>query len=254
MQVNVTGTRNVLDFLEGLKKFERFAYISTCAISGSHLGVFSEEDYNVGQTFKNFYEETKYLAEGEVRGRWGRLPTVIFRPAVVVGDSKTGEIDKIDGPYYAFVMISKGLHYIAARSRIKFNVAPVDFVADAMLKIFDTEKTTGRVFALSDPAPLTYDEFFSVSARAMGKRPPVLRVPAPAMKPLFYFPGMARLSGIPKQTFDYAVFPVEWPCANTLHALQGTDVRCPRFPDYVSVLVRYFKETLEPVMPKAGRW
>ena len=151
-------------------------------------------------------------------------------------------------------MVSRGLHYVAAKSSAKFNLAPVDYVADAMLAIFDMEKTTGRVFALSDPAPLTFDEFFDATAEAMGKRRSLVRLPAPAFKPLFYFPGVAKLTGIPKQSFDYSVAPVEWTCANTLQQLHATDLRCPRFRDYVGVLVKYFKEKLEPQMPKAGRW
>src|SRR5207248_5831128 len=108
MRVNVLGTRNVLEFLDGAPSFEKLAYVSTCAISGSHVGVFTEDDFDVRQGFKNYYEETKYLAEAEVRGRWGRVPITIFRPSVVVGDSRTGEAEKLDGPYYAYLMIARG--------------------------------------------------------------------------------------------------------------------------------------------------
>ncbi|MBI3725001.1 SDR family oxidoreductase [bacterium] len=254
MKVNVLGTRNVLDLLDGAPALKRLAYISTCAVSGSHQGVFSEEDFDVRQTFKNFYEETKYLAEAEVRGRWGRIPTVIFRPSVVVGDSKTGEAEKIDGPYYAFVMISRGLHAIAAKSSGKFHLVPVDFVADAMLQIFAREESVGRGFALSDPAPCTFAEFFDVTSDAFGKRRPLLRVPPSVLKPLAKFPGMAKLSGVPKQSFDYSLVPVDWPCANTLEALHASGLKCPRYPEYAKTLVRYFKEHLEPTMPKAGMW
>src|SRR5581483_12259067 len=83
MRVNVQGTKNVLEFLDGAPRFEKLAYISTCAISGDYMGTFGEEDFDLRQGFKNYYEETKYLAEAEVRGRWGRIPTVIFRPSVI---------------------------------------------------------------------------------------------------------------------------------------------------------------------------
>jgi thioester reductase-like protein len=254
VRVNVEGTKNVLDLLEGAPRFERLAYISTCAISGSHQGVFTEEDFDVRQSFKNYYEETKYLAEGEVRARWGRMPVAIFRPSVVVGDSKTGEAEKIDGPYYAYMMISRGLTIVAPNSTARFHVVPIDFVVDAMLSIFAREGCVGRVFALADPAPLTFNEFFDVSADAFGKRRPTAHLPAGVFRPIFKFPGMAWLSGTPKESFDYSVVPVDWQCPNTLKALEGTGLRCPRYPDYAKTLVAYYKEKLQPTLPKAGRW
>lgn len=251
MRVNVLGTRNVLDFLDGAPRFEKLAYVSTCAISGDHVGVFTEDDFDVRQGFKNFYEETKYLAEAEVRGRWGRIPTVIFRPSVVVGDSQTGEAEKIDGPYYAFLMIKKGLTRIAAQSSAKFHLVPVDFVVNALTTLFKRPESIGRVFALADPAPLTFDEFFDVSSDAFGKPRPFLRLPAKLFKPLFYAPKMASLSGVPAQSFDYSVFPVDWVCPNTTKALEGTGLRCPRYPEYAPALVKYFNEHM---LDKAGRW
>lgn len=253
-KVNVEGTRNVLDLLEGAPRFERLAYVSTCAISGTHQGVFSEDDFDVRQGFKNFYEETKYLAEAEVRGRWGRLPTVIFRPSVVVGDSRTGEAEKIDGPYYAFLMIERGLTVVAAYSNARFHVVPVNFVTDGIKTLFKNPGSAGRVFHLVDPAPLTFNEFFDVSSDALGKRRPFLRLPAPWFGPVFRFPGVARVSGIPAQSFDYSVTQVDWVCPRTLRALEGTGLRCPRFPEYAPALARYFKDKLLPTLPKAGRW
>jgi len=251
MRVNVVGTRNVLDFLDGAPRFKKLAYVSTCAISGDHVGVFTEDDFDVRQGFKNFYEETKYLAEAEVRGRWGRIPTVIFRPSVVVGDSRTGEAEKIDGPYYAFLMVKKGMTKIAAASSAKFHLAPVDFVVDALTTLFAREQSLGRVFALADPAPLTFDEFFEATADAFGKPRPFLRLPARFFMPIFYAPGVAKLTGIPAQSFDYSVYPVDWVSPNTTRALEGTGVRCPRLPEYLATLVKYFNEHM---LDKAGRW
>jgi thioester reductase-like protein len=251
VKVNVEGTRNVLDFLDGAPRFQKLAYVSTCAVSGDHVGVFSEDDFDLRQGFKNYYEETKYLAEAEVRGRWGRIPTVIFRPSVIVGDSVTGEAEKIDGPYYVYMMVQKGFHRVAARSTAKFHIVPVDFVISALTTLFAREESIGRVFALADPAPLTFDEFFDVTADAFGKARPLLRVPASFFKPVFYAPKLAKITGVPKQSYDYSVFPVDWVSPHTTKALEGTGLRCPRYPEYAPVLVRYFKEHL---LDKAGRW
>ena len=102
MRVNVEGTRNVLDFAERADSLQRFHYVSTCYVSGRYAGAFGEDDLDVGQQFNNYYEETKFLAEVEVQTRRDQgMPTTIYRPSVVVGDSTTGQTQKYDGPYYA---------------------------------------------------------------------------------------------------------------------------------------------------------
>ena len=97
-RINVEGTKNVLEFLEEAPHFERLHYVSTAYVSGTARGVFRETDLDVGQGFKNHYEETKFQAEVEVAR--SRVPCTIYRPGVVVGDSKTGETAKFDGPYF----------------------------------------------------------------------------------------------------------------------------------------------------------
>ena len=108
MRVNVTGTRNVLDFAESARRLRRLHYVSTCYVSGRYAGIFSEADLEKGQSFNNYYEETKYLAEVEVQGRMrGGLSATVYRPAVVVGDSRTGATQKYDGPYYVIRWLLK---------------------------------------------------------------------------------------------------------------------------------------------------
>ncbi|MCB1034654.1 MAG: SDR family oxidoreductase, partial [Acidobacteria bacterium] len=101
MKVNVEGTRYLLDFAQGCPNLKRFQYVSTCYVSGRYAGIFRETDLEKGQAFNNYYEETKYLAEVEVQARMKKgLPATIYRPAIVVGDSRTGATQKYDGPYY----------------------------------------------------------------------------------------------------------------------------------------------------------
>ena len=96
MRVNVSGTRHMLDFARACPRLQRFQYISTCYVSGTHAGPFCEDDLECGQGFHNFYEETKYLAEVEVQKEMrGGLPATIYRPAVVVGDSRTGATPEV---------------------------------------------------------------------------------------------------------------------------------------------------------------
>jgi thioester reductase-like protein len=100
MRVNVTGTRRVLDLAERAPSLDRLHYVSTCYVSGRYAGVFTEDDLDAGQSFNNHYEETKQLAEVDVRQRMGRIPITVYRPSVVVGDSATGATQKFDGPYF----------------------------------------------------------------------------------------------------------------------------------------------------------
>jgi nucleoside-diphosphate-sugar epimerase len=98
VRVNVDGTRNVLDALERCSTLTRLYYFSTCYVSGRYAGPFSEDDLEVGAPFNNYYEETKHLAEADVRRRMAAgIPATIYRPSIVVGDSCTGETQKFEG-------------------------------------------------------------------------------------------------------------------------------------------------------------
>src|SRR5215211_5696420 len=99
-RVNVGGTGNVLELCTAADGLERLAYVSTAYVAGTRTGVVYEHELVMGQRFKNHYESTKFQAEVWVRERMRQIPTTILRPAIVVGDSRTGETDKFDGPYY----------------------------------------------------------------------------------------------------------------------------------------------------------
>ena len=96
--INVDGTKNVLHLIKSFNQLQRHFYISTAYVSGDRTGTIFEEELNANQQFRNYYEETKFLAEVEVKKTMNTIPTTIFRPAIVVGDSKNGETQKFDGP------------------------------------------------------------------------------------------------------------------------------------------------------------
>src|SRR4051812_34348187 len=105
--VNLQGTKNVNDLVCSLKNLSRYNYVSTCYVAGKREGVILETDLEHKAGFRNFYEETKYLAEIEVERLKSHLPVTIYRPGVVVGDSETGEIPKYDGIYYLINYLRK---------------------------------------------------------------------------------------------------------------------------------------------------
>jgi len=256
MRVNVEGTRNVLDFLDGLKRLQRFGYASTFAISGDYVdGVFTEDDYNKGQKFKNFYEETKFLAEGEVRERWNRIPTVIFRPAVVVGHSKTGAIEKIDGPYYVFITIARRLHTIHVDGgNTKCHIVPVDFIADSVYALMNEPGTEGKVYCLGDPSPLRYNDFVDLVCERWGTFKPWLRLPPAILGPILSLPLATRLTGITREVFMYASFPSEHSTTNTQNALGRLGIKCPHVTTYVDAMIRYFREHYRDAAIRRGDW
>src|SRR5215213_1347735 len=100
MRVNVEGTRNVNRLVETFPRLRRYHYVSTCYVAGRRTGVIRETDLQHTAGFRNDYERSKYLGELEVEKLKKRLPVTIHRPAVVCGDSRTGETDKYDGIYY----------------------------------------------------------------------------------------------------------------------------------------------------------
>jgi thioester reductase-like protein len=145
-KINVLGTRNVLGFLAEAKGFARLDYVSTAYVSGTATGVFRESDLDVGQSFKNHYEETKYLAEVEVVK--SGLPRAIYRPGIVVGDSRTGETAKFDGPYFLLSayerLPSPGVFLRIGAGRNRVNLVPVDFVIEALARLSASAAALGK--------------------------------------------------------------------------------------------------------------
>ena len=136
-RVNVDGTGNVLEFCIATAALERLAYVSTAYVAGRRKGVVYEHELIMGQEFKNHYESTKFQAEVWVREAMDRVPTTIVRPAIVVGDSRTGETQKFDGPYYLLRAISQaeragGSIPQFGRLEAAFNVVPIDYVVAAI--------------------------------------------------------------------------------------------------------------------------
>jgi nucleoside-diphosphate-sugar epimerase len=240
MKINVEGTRNVLDFAERCPSLKRFHYVSTCYVSGRYDGVFHEDDLDVGQAFNNFYEETKFLAEVEVRKR--SLPHTIYRPSIVVGDSTTGATQKFDGPYYLMQWLLRQppvavLPVVGRPSRYRVNVVPRDFIVAAIAEL--SNKNGSTCYQLADPAPLTVDEFIDVIARATRRR--VVRLPLPRSVAKFAIdriPGVYRLMRIPPAVIDYFVHPTSY---DTTNAQRDLRLRVPRFSEYAERLVAFAK-------------
>ncbi len=256
MRINVDGTRHLLDFCRELPHLERFGHISTLAVAGTHTGTFSDTDFDKGQDFKNYYEETKFLAEKCVRERMADIPSIIFRPPVVVGHSETGYIEKVDGPYYLLVTIGRNLHVIMPDcGPVKCHIAPVDFVTDGIVELFEKDADAiGRTYCLMDPDPVTYNTFVDLACEHWPKFKPLWRGPYWLLRPVAKFALFEMLTGIPWQAFQYGEQPIEYEFAASTERLAAVGLQCPRLPDYMDVLVRYYKEHLHDAAIRRGSW
>lgn len=249
MKVNVDGTRHVLNFSKECAGLSRFQYVSTCYVSGRYDGVFTEDHLEEGQSFNNFYEETKYLAEVEVQADMRKgLPATIYRPAIVVGDSTTGATQKYDGPYFVIQWLLRQpplavMPVIGDPERTELNVVPRDFVTDAIAYLSGRPEAAGRVYNLADPAPLTVDAMLETLESATGRK--MVRVPLPlgvAKGAIDHVPGVYPLMRIPSSAIDYFVHPTRYGTARTQADLAGSGIRCPTFPEYAGRLVEFVRE------------
>ncbi len=256
-RINVEGTRQVLAFADRCAHLEALHYVSTCYVSGRHPGRFTEADLDVGQAFDNHYEETKFRAEVLVRDAMRRgLPAVVYRPAIVVGDSATGATQKYDGPYYFIRWVMKQawlavVPTVGDTSTFRVNVVPRDFVVRAIAHLAADPRSRGVVFQLADPDPLTVDEIIDGIAAASGRR--VFRIPMPlsvAKAAIDYVPFVERLLGIPSAAVDYFVKPTTYTPDNTIAHLHGSGIELPSFRDYLPRLVEYVRAN--PDVPSAA--
>jgi thioester reductase-like protein len=243
MRINVEGTKSVLDFLAGAKQLERFDYVSTAYVSGTAVGVYAETDLDVGQRFKNFYEETKYLAEVEVVK--AQLPTAIYRPGIVVGDSKTGETAKFDGPYFALAAMwrlpSPGVFIKVGGGKNTINLVPVDYVVEALARLSALPTSVGKTYHLTNPDPPTVYDVEETFAKALGKSFVYMPVPM-AIGKAFFAPGpVQRFFGIPAQAVDYFDHPCRYDPSQALADLTPLGVTCPHFEDYAQRLVAFYR-------------
>ncbi len=248
MRVNVSGARNVLDFADEAPSLRRFQYVSTCYISGRYAGVFSEEDLEKGQSFNNHYEETKYLAEVEVRARMrGGLPATIYRPAIVVGDSRTGATQKYDGPYFVIRWLLRQprlavLPVVGDPVAVRVNLVPRDYVVSAVSYLSGLDESAGKVYHLSDPDPLTVSDLIDIMGQATGRRIVRIRVPRTLVKFLIdHVPGVYRWMQIPSAAIDYFVHPTLYTCLSTLADLEGSGLKVPPLATYVDRLVEFVR-------------
>lgn len=243
MRVNVDGTRHVLDFAGLCPGLDRLHYVSTCYVSGRYDGTFYETDLEKGQRFNNYYEETKYMAEVEVRRRMqDGLPVTIYRPSVVAGDSRTGFTTKFDGIYYMIRWFLKFTRRVPMPifddpARYTFNVVPSDYATSAITYLSSLPSSIGKVYQIADPQPLTIEAIFKLLEEITNRK--VIRLPVPGWIGPHRLPALKILTGLEQKSFAYLTHPTTYDTTNTTRDLAPSGIKCPPLPEYLHRLVEF---------------
>ena len=263
--VNVEGTRNTVE-LAKLIGAGHFHHVSSIAAAGLYEGVFREDMFDEAENYEHPYFMTKHESEKIVRTEC-RLPWSVYRPAMVVGDSVTGEMDKIDGPYYFFKLIQRMRQLLPpwmpsiGLEGGRINIVPVDFVVDALDAISHRADIDRKCYHLVDPVGYRVGDVLDIFSRAA--HAPKMNVfvnaallgfiPRSVTKGLMALAPVRRVRnaimkdlGLPEDMLTFVNYPTRFDCRDALAALKGSGVACPNLKDYAWRLWDYWERHLDP--------
>ena len=271
-QTNVDGTKHLLEALRGAGFEGRLHHVSSVAVAGDYENTFTESMFDEGQGFPHPYHRSKYDSEKLVRA--SGLDYRIYRPSGVVGDSKTGAIDKIDGVYFSFDAMRKIAHAVPRwvrlplpRIRGAFNLVPVDYVADALVHIAFSD-SDAHVFHLVDPKPPSLTKMSDILLSAAGGPsvgPALDLQKLPGAKKTLgmvsMLPSIQELRdgaladlGLPLGSLGALNIKARYEDANTQAALAGSGITCPPLRSYAKTLFRYYEDHLAPEVRRPERY
>jgi NAD(P)-dependent dehydrogenase (short-subunit alcohol dehydrogenase family) len=263
---NVEGTRHAVE-LAGAIEAGCFHQVSSIAVAGLYEGEWREEMFDGAQKLDNNpYFRTKHESERVVREECSR-PWRVYRPGIVVGDSRTGEMDKVDGPYYFFKLLQRARKVLPSWLPTvgveggEINIVPVDYVAAALDHIAHKPGLDGQAFHLTDPDPRTAGEVVNLFAKAADAPQMTVRLEADVVNPaasllstgLKLFPPGRRVVnaalgelGLPASILGYVNYPTTFDSSNAQAALKGSGIEVPPIESYAAKLWDYWERTLDP--------
>ncbi|HEX4853228.1 SDR family oxidoreductase [Arenimonas sp.] len=262
---NIDGTRHAIELAAALKA-GCFHHTSSIAAAGLYPGVFREDMFEEAEGLKDPYLRTKHESEGIVRNEC-KVPFRIYRPSMVIGHSKTGEIDKIDGPYYLFTLIKKMRQTLPQWVPTlgieggRINVVPVDFVADAMDHIAHKKGLDGQCFHLVDPEPMRFGELMNTFCRAAHAPEMTMRldarmlavVPGAVRSAVTNLPPVKRFTSmllrdlkLPPATLAFITYPTRFDTRVAERALKGSKIAVPDLEGYAWRIWDYWERHLDP--------
>ncbi|MEC7526193.1 MAG: SDR family oxidoreductase [Myxococcota bacterium] len=245
-ELNVGGTREVLELAQEADHLARLVHWSTALVSGGRRGYVLEEELLAPEGFRNPIEQTRFAAETLVRRAASEIPITILRPAIIVGDSVTGEIDRLEGPYLLVLLMLNApadlRMPLPGRGDVPLNLVPVDYVVDAGCAIARDRRSLGKTFHVVDPEPVTARRVFELIARAAGRPVPRGFLPTNLATALLRTPGVERFAHVPRAFLEQLATEVVYDDRNARDILDELDVECPSFESYVGVMVDYVRK------------
>ena len=263
--VNVDGTRHTVELAKAIDA-GHFHHVSSIAAAGLYEGVFREDMFDEAENLEHPYFMTKHESEKIVRQEC-KGPWTVYRPAMVVGDSTTGEMDKIDGPYYFFKLIQRIRQILppwmpsVGLEGGRINIVPVDFVVDALNVISHQKDVAGRCFHLVDPVGYRVGDVLDIFSRAahaprmnlfvnaalLGFIPKSVKKGLMALAPVRRIRNAVMSDlGLPEDMLTFVNYPTRFDCRETTAALKGSGVTCPNLKDYAWRLWDYWERHLDP--------
>jgi len=263
--VNIEGTRNTVDLAKAIDA-GHFHHVSSIAAAGLYEGVFREDMFEEAEGLDHPYFQTKHESEKIVRQDC-KVPWTVYRPAMVVGDSTTGEMDKIDGPYYFFKLIQRLRQLLppwmptVGLEGGRVNIVPVDFVVNALNVISHQQSIAKKCFHLVDPVGYRVGDVLDIFSRAahaprmnlfinaalLGFIPKGIKKSLMAMAPVRRVRNAVMKDlGLPEDMLTFVNYPTRFDCRETLAALKGSGVTCPNLKDYAWRLWDYWERNLDP--------
>lgn len=263
--VNIEGTRNTVDLAKAIDAGQ-FHHVSSIAAAGLYEGVFREDMFEEAEGLDHPYFQTKHESEKIVRQDC-KVPWTVYRPAMVVGDSTTGEMDKIDGPYYFFKLIQRLRQLLppwmptVGLEGGRVNIVPVDFVVNALNVISHQKDIAKKCFHLVDPVGYRVGDVLDIFSRAahaprmnlfinaalLGFIPKSVKKSLMAMAPVRRVRNAVMKDlGLPEDMLTFVNYPTRFDCRETLAALKGSGVACPNLKDYAWRLWDYWERNLDP--------
>lgn len=263
--VNIEGTRNTVDLAKAIDA-GHFHHVSSIAAAGLYEGVFREDMFEEAEGLDHPYFQTKHESEKIVRQDC-KVPWTVYRPAMVVGDSTTGEMDKIDGPYYFFKLIQRLRQLLppwmptVGLEGGRVNIVPVDFVVNALNVISHQAAIAKKCFHLVDPVGYRVGDVLDIFSRAahaprmnlfinaalLGFIPKGIKKSLMAMAPVRRVRNAVMKDlGLPEDMLTFVNYPTRFDCRETMAALKGSGVACPNLKDYAWRLWDYWERNLDP--------
>ncbi len=264
-ETNVAGTQNAVDLAAELK-VGCFHHISSIAVAGLYQGVFREDMFEEAEGLENPYFRTKHAAEAVVR-KQQKVPVRIYRPAMVLGHSETGEMDKIDGPYYFFKLIQKMRKAFPQWMPMmgveggRLNMVPVDYVVAVIDHIAHQKGLDGGCFHITDSKPKRIGTVLNIFAEAANAPQMNMRIdarifnfiPGAVKQGLMMLSPVKRIRtqilndlGIPPGILTFINYPTRFDDRETQKAIKGSNIKLPKLNDYAWALWDYWERHLDP--------